>query len=66
LTSVVLPKTYKSPLIVTLLANPTAPVVLVMVIAVVPSFACTLVALTVGVVNAVVTLTEFGSPIVTV
>ena len=37
LTSVVFPRTYKSPLIVTLFANPTAPVPFVMVIEVVPS-----------------------------
>jgi len=66
LTSVVVPRTYKSPLIVTLLANPTAPVPSVIVIDVVPSFAFRLVASTVGTSSNVVMFTVEGSPIVTV
>ena len=66
LTSVAVPRTYKSPLIVTLLANPTAPVPLVIVIEVVPSFALTLVTSIVGTSSKVVILTVSGSPTVTV
>jgi hypothetical protein len=62
----VLPLTNKSPPTVRFPLVATAPVEFEMVIAVVPSFALRFVALTVGVVSAVVTVTLSGSPTVMV